>query len=314
MTQEATERRVSPRPVNPVTVSDDAMRLVDEAGGKSPPPTSSQRIRTTMGEWGPKMPIGILDSDGRLHKDIVTKRWKTRDDRELGKKIAPDAGLVEYVPLVVANMCSRLGPHNMDELDSAEKIVVLSTMYMADVFYVYTYLRMQTMGTRLNLHVDCPRRGCGVNFPYTGDLKSIDVVAVDEVDAILWRYQLEEPIAIRHKTVTHVQMAYPKWSVMEHARGIQSEAEIKALAIQGAIVGLNDEQVPVALSLSEIDELSKPDFEGLQESINQNFLGPKMGLEGKCSPAVCTKFMRGGHEFNLPIDWAYRNFFGASSR
>lgn len=271
---------------------------------------------TTMAEYGDKLPIGILDSDGRLHKDIVTKTWKTRDDRELGKKIAPDANLVEHVPLVVANMCSRLGPHNMDTLDDAHKSVILSTMYLADVFYVYTLLRAKTMGPRLSLNVSCPRAGCGVEFPYVGDLNTIEVaaVAVDDIDAIMWRYDLEESITIRRQTVTHFQMAYPKWSVMELARGNTNEAEVKALAIQGTIVGLNDDQTPVALTLNEIDELSKRDFEAIQEGLNQNFLGPKMGLEGKCSPEVCTRFKRGGHEFKLAIDWTYKSFFGASSR
>jgi len=277
-------------------------------------PSGPQRTTTCMGEYGDKLPIGILDGDGRLHKDLVTKVWKTRDDRELGKRIAPDTGLVEHVPLVVANMCSRLGPHNMDALDDANKSVILSTMYMADVFYVYTLLRSKTMGPKLKLQVRCPRAGCNVEFPYTGDLTTIDVVTVEDIDAILWRYDLEDPIAIRRQTVTHFQMAYPKWSVLEQARGNTNEAEIKALALQGAIVGLNDDQTPVSLTLNEIDELSKRDFESMQEGLNKNFLGPKMGLEGKCEPAVCTRFKRGGHEFKLPIDWAYKSFFGASSR
>jgi hypothetical protein len=109
-------------------------------------------------------------------------------------------------------------------------------------------------------------------------------------------------------------MAYPKWSVMESSRAALSDADVKAYVIQGAIVGINDEQTPVALGLAELDELSKPDFEGLQESVNQNFFGPKMGVEGKCTPEVCTRFKRGGFEFNAPIDWSYRNFFGHSSR
>lgn len=301
-TPQGTERRVS-RAVRSETPQEGASvaRIVT-------------RITTTMAEYGDKMPIGILDGDGRLHKDIVCKPWKTRDERLLGQKIAPDAGMVEHVPLVVANMCSRIGPHNFDGMDDAKKSVILSTMYMADVFYVYALLRSKTMGPKLHLTVNCPRVGCGVNFPYSGDLTTIEVIAVDDIDAILWRYDLEDPIEIRHKQVTHFQMAYPKWSVMEQARGNTNEADIKALAIQGSIVGVNDEQTPVALTLNELDELSKRDFENVQDGVNQHFLGPKMGIEGKCNPAVCERFKRGGHEFKLPIDWAYKSFFGPSSR
>jgi len=273
-----------------------------------------RRIKTTLAEQGDKLPIGILDTDGRLHKTIVTKPWNTRDERELGKKFPSDASMAEHVPLIVANMCSKLGPHDMERLDDAQKRLIVSMMYMADVFYAYTLLRVKTMSHRLTLNVNCPRAGCGVNFPYTGDLRTLDVMTVDEIDDILWRYDLEVPITLRRQQVTHFKCAYPKWNAIEQARGNTNEAEVKAIAIQASIVGLNDALEPVALTLHEIDELSKPDFEGIQATLNENYLGPKMGLEGQCRPEVCTRLRRGGFEFNLSIDWAYRNFFGASSR
>lgn len=283
----------------------------DEAPQVAPP--TPKRYSTTMAELGNKLPIGILDSDGRLHKDIVTKPWKTRDERELGKKLSSDTQISDHVPIVVANMCSRIGPHNMDELDDVKKSLILSTMYMADVFYAYTLLRIKTMGARLPLTVNCPRGGCGVSFPYVGDLNSVEVVAVDDIDAILWRYDLEDPIEIRRKRVTHFKMAYPKWSVMDQSRGA-NEADVKAHVILASVVGLNDEDTPVALSMAELDEVSKRDFEGLQNGINDNFLGPKMGIEGKCTPTVCSRFKRGGFDFKLPIDWSFKSFFGSSSR
>lgn len=278
------------------------------------PPVAAAPYKTTMAAYGDKLPVGILDANGALHKDIVCKPWRTRDERELGKKVAADTTMIEHVPLVVANMCSRIGPHNMDTISDAEKGVIVSTMYMADVFYAYALLRSKTMGQKLSLTVNCPRMGCGASFPFAGDLSSVEVVAVDDIDSILWRYDLEDPIEIRKKCVTHFQMAYPKWSVMEAARGNPNEVEVKAYAIQGTVIGLNDEQTPVALTLNELDELSKRDFEGVQEAINNHFLGPKMGIEGKCTPAVCERFKRGGYEFKVAIDWNYRNFFGASSR
>jgi hypothetical protein len=279
-----------------------------------PPKTAVTRVKTTLGEYGDKLPIGILDKDGVLHKDIVTKPWKTRDERELGKKVAPDTGMVEHVPLVVANMCSRIGPYRMDEIPDAEKSVILSTMYMADVFYAYALLRMKSMGHSLRLTVACPRMHCGVRFPYAGDLRTTEVMAVDNIDDILRHYNLEDPIELRKKRVTHFALAAPKWSVTEQAKGVTNEADIKAYVLQGTIVGLNDETEPVALTMNELDELSKRDFEGAQENINQNYLGPKMGLEGTCTPEVCTKYKAGGFEFKQPIDWGYKNFFGASSR
>jgi len=193
MTQSA-ERKVTREPVK-------------QPEAAPPKPPTSTRYSTTMAELGDKMPIGILDGEGRLHKDIVTKPWKTRDERELGKKLGSDAQISDHVPIVIANMCSRIGPHNMDTLDDPQKSLIVSTMYMADVFYLYALLRMKAMGPRLPLTVNCPRGGCGVTFPYIGDLTSVEVVAVDDIDdrprqglSDLARPRLERGKGPQHRT------------------------------------------------------------------------------------------------------------------
>lgn len=280
---------------------------------EAPQAASKGRYQTTMGELGPKLPVGILAGQ-TLHKEIVTKRWTTKEERELGELMPADASMAEHVSIVVGNMCSRLGPHDLDAMKPEQKAVAISTMWMGDVFYTYAWLRKKAMGPKLRLDITCPRGGCGVQFPYTGLLDTIDVMAVDDIDDILWTYTLEEPITIRKKTVTHFQMAYPKWSVMEMAKGSANEADVKAMTILGSVVGLNDDPEPVALATSEIDELGKLDFEQIQEGINEHFLGPKMGIEGVCEKSVCTKFKTGGFKFIFPINWGYKAFFGASSR
>lgn len=142
-------------------------------------PKKSTKFTTTLAAYGDRLPIGVLDTEGRLHKDIVCKTWKTRDERELGKKLANETSMADHVPIVIANMCSRIGPHDFEKIDDVEKSVVIATMYMADVFYVYALLRAKTMGNRLALNIDCPRQGCGVRFPFVGDLASLDVVGVE---------------------------------------------------------------------------------------------------------------------------------------
>lgn len=274
---------------------------------------SPGRIHTTLGEYRDKLPVGILHG-GKLHKDITLKTWRTKDERELGKKFPNDAGMAEHVSIVVANMCSKLGPHDMNSMSDAQRSLVISTMYMADVFYAYTLLRLKVMGKDLKLTISCPTPGCGVEFPYVGNIETIEVTAVDDLDDILWTYELQEPIDIRKQKVEKFRMAYPKWSVMEEGRGNTNEAEVKAMTLLGSIVGINDSLEPVSLIMSELDDLSKVDFECIIEGINEHYLGPKMGIEGVCTPEICTKLKRGGHKFIFPIDWRYKNFFGSSSR
>lgn len=271
--------------------------------------------RTTLGERGPKLPIGILSKEGAtVHTSFDVKPWKTKDERALGDLIAPDANMADHVSAVVANMTTQLGPHDMVNMKPEERDLAVRMMYVADVFYVYAYLRRRAMGNKLRLNITCPRQGCGVEFPYTGMIDTIDVMAVDDIDDILWTYELEEPIEIRKVKVERFQMGYPKWSVMHEAKGTTNQADVKAITIRGSIVGINDEQTPVSLTANEIDELSKIDFEQIQEGINDHYMGPKMGIEGECSPAVCSKYKRGGYKFMYPINWRYQDFFAASSR
>lgn len=279
---------------------------------EEPEKKSPGRQLTSLREQGDRLPIGIFH-EGRVHKDLAIKPWRTREEKALGKKVPPDAGMAEHVGVVVSNMCSRIGPHDMDAMDDAQKKATIAMMYMGDVFYVYCYLRFKSVSEKLHLAVSCPRVGCGVEFPWTGDIGSLDVMAVEDLDDIMWQYELQDPIEIRKQQVSLFHMAYPKWSVLDSQRGNTNEAEVKAATIQSAIVGFGEDPSPTILAASEVDELSKRDFELIQAGINDHFLGPKMAVEGKCSEAVCTKYKRGGHEFIMPIDWSYKHFFGSSS-
>lgn len=273
----------------------------------------STRYLTTLDEQKAKLPVGILDGT-TVHRDVVFKKWRTKEERELGRLMAPDMDMAEHVSLVVSNMCSRIGHHNMDEKDAAEKALIVSMMYMGDVFYTYSMLRKRVVGDALDVKVACPRAGCGVTFPYSGKLGTLEVACVDNIDDILWTHKLSVPIEIRKETVTHFDLAYPKWSVVEAGKGETSEAEIKALTLVGTIVGINGNgQAMSPLAMEELDELERDDFEAMMAGINENFLGPKMGVEGQCTPDVCKKFKRGGHDFAFSIDWRYKHFFARSS-
>lgn len=294
-------------------------RRVGRAGQQTPTENepeekSSGRELVTMEEQGDVLPIGILGPDKQtVHRDLVTKPWKTKEERELGKLVPTDAGMAEHVTIVVGNMCSRLGPYDLDKMDAAEKEVAISSMYMGDVFYAYCWLRYKRLASKLHLIVSCPKIGCGVEFPYSGDLGSIEVMRVKNIDDIIWTYTLHDPIELRGKEVTSFVCAYPKWSVLTANRGNTNEADVAAFTIQSTVVSLNDDPEPMILAMSEIDELSKEDFELMKVGIDTNFLGPKMAIEGKCDPSVCKTFKRGGHEFIMPINWAYKDFFGSSS-
>lgn len=270
-----------------------------------------KRRIVTMDEWGKKLPIGIPTAEGRLNKNFTTRPWKTKDERALGKLKKPSMTLGRYVGTVIAHMCDSIGDTNLSAIKKPEeRLVHIQRMFMGDVFYVYCWLRHESMGDRIKLNFTCPT--CAKKLPYVGDLMTTQVAVVDDLEALRWKYELQDPVEIRGKQVEKLQMSSPRWTAVDTASGSRDEANAKVTAIRSSIIAFNDEQDAVALGEAELDELSKRDLEALSAAIDDRFMGPNMALEGKCTPEMCP--MGGGYDFRVPIDWSYDNFFSNSSK
>jgi hypothetical protein len=269
------------------------------------PEAAPRRLKTTLGERGPLLPVGF-DVGGALVKGFVTKSWKTKDERELAKLKKPRMSMATYIGNVLGQMLSQFGPHSFSpEAKMAERLVGIGQAYMGDVFYAYMYLRTQVIGSELKMDVTCPTPDCG-NFRFVGDLGSTEVICVEEASALDWFHDLRDPIELRKKTVTKFRLRSPLWhSLVSTAAGDFSEMAGKIMAVQSSIVGLNDDGAMIAISDAEMDEVSKFDLESIAARVNDEFVGPKMAIEGKCPK--CER------EFKAPIDWSYDRFFTTSS-
>lgn len=266
-----------------------------------------RRVVKTLAEQGPSLPIGI-DTGTELAKLIHHRVWKTRDERELGKLKKPKMNMSQYVGTVLAHLYDVVGPWVFnDEMKPDERRVRIASMYMADVFYMYVWLRMNVIGEKLKMNVVCPQQGCQHKFPFTGDLNTIEVYTASSAKELGSFYELRDPIEIRHKTVRTFRMGPARWGIVESfGADISNEALGKIATVRGSITGLDDDPADVMLVDDELDELSKRDFEGLLAHVNTDFYGPKMVIEGVC-PRCET-------EFASMIDWRYDSFFSTSSQ
>lgn len=264
---------------------------------------------TTLGELGMKLPIGVRDQDGNLNKSFSTRPFKTRDEKILGKLKKNHMSMAEYVSLVVAHLCSSIGGIELNQDEEVElRASRLSQLYMGDIFYVYCWLRHEAMGDKLSLRFGCPT--CQKVLPFQGDLKSVEVKKAENIEALRWEYELQDPITVRGEKVTKFQMSSPKWMTAIGAKG--KEGDAKASAVRGSVIALNDSVDAFTLMESEVDELSKRDLETVCAEIDERFFGPNMAIEGKCGPEVCPS--GGGVEFRAAINWDYDSFFSGSSK
>lgn len=270
---------------------------------KTPPQTSIVQLK----ELGAHLPLGILDS-GSYVRDIALRPWRMAEERELGRirDANKDANIATFVSLVLSVMCTRLGPHDFGNMKPEQRRVIIGQMFMGDVLYVYVWLRVQTMGNMLDLNLTCA--SCGHKFPFKADLETVEVETAETEDAASWTYKLRDPFKIRDRMADAIRMGPTRWNALEmmDGRGGMNTGAAKAGIIQGCFRGLADDDKPMVIGDSELDDMSKWDLEHLTTEIDDYSIGPNMAVEGKCP--------RCNRDFRTSMDWGYDSFFGVSSR
>lgn len=283
-------------------------KMVGSAPEAEPEKAASEqprRYKVTLAERGPRLPVGF-NVGGALVGELKSRPWKTKDERELSKLKKPKMSMAAYISAVVGTMFSKFGPHGWtSETKLDERKVAIGQAYMGDVFYAYMYLRSQVIGNELKMNITCPTPGCG-SFAFKGDIGSTEVHCVDDAAALDWFYELRDPIELRKQEVKKLRLRSPLWHTLVSTSANEMTIALgKIMVVQGSIVGLNDDPTLIGLTDSEIDELSKLDLETLATKANDEYIGPKMAVEGNCPK--CER------EFTAPIDWSYDSFFTTSS-
>lgn len=266
---------------------------------------TERRVKTTIGELGARLPVGTPLADGSLAKDMISRPWKTRDEREIGRLRHEGMNQARYASLVVSQLYSQLGKHQwVEETKSPERILAVGTMYMPDVLYAFIWLRMQVISTTLKMNVKCGK--CSNPFTFIGDMNSTEVYTINKLADLDWFYDLQDPINIRKKKVDRFRLQTPHWFNLEGTikEGF-NESLAKILMVRSSVVGLNDEPDLTMLVESEMDEISKRDLEAINTKINEEFIGPKMAIDGEC-PRCAQPFVQA-------IDWRGESFFTVSS-
>lgn len=263
----------------------------------------------TLREQGAKLPIGIVDDSGVLHKDFSIKRWTAKQERELGKIRQENKALTmpEHIALVLSVLCDKVGPHDFTKMDKlAQKQLAISQMFSCDVFYLYCYIRCQSLGSLLSFDVVCPL--CGKEYHSETDLLEMTNNVADGVSETLWEYELIEPFEFRGVEIKTLNIGPTYWHSLEKAE-VEGRLDIesgKMAMIVGSIRGFKEftvkDIVPV---VEELDDMGKRDIVKLVDDMNGKYFGPDMRLF-----TVCEKCK---NENIQPIDWSYQSFFGSSS-
>lgn len=272
--------------------------------------TQDGMTKTTQAALGTALPVGVAGGSGARARDLALRPWRLKEERELGKLRAQhsEASLTQYVSMIIATMCSRLGALDLDKVtDLNQRRVFVSQMYTADVFYTYLTLRIHAIGPEMSLKLKCPH--CRHEFDFMADLSTTEVWQLADGHNGEWVYKLMDPFQARGKTVTGFRLGPSRWASMEDADVAKGDmGSLKAVAILGSVKGFADDPNDIVMLQQEMDEMSKRDVEKLVTEINDRGLGPVMSVEAKCTRERCQR------TFHAPIDWGYDSFFSTSSR
>lgn len=269
--------------------------------------------KTTMSKLGANLPLGVLDTAGALCTPFSVKPWRMKEEKELGKlrsEVKGRVSVAQQVTLVVSHMLNSVGNHDFTKLEQPEKHLVISQMFMGDVWYVYAYIRKQCIGEEIPMKLNCPR--CGKEFDYQANLQTLQVNRSSSLEATKWDYELKNELEIRSKSVKKFVLGPQRWEIAEKSYATNDDSVAKELALIGSIKGLNDDEAQIELIPGELDEMSKVDVETLINRIDLNYMGPNMAIEmtkdDKCPHCQYSS------EYLISLDWSYNNFFGISSR
>lgn len=273
-----------------------------------PPEPEPQTKRIELRELGARLPLGVVGTDGLIHKDIACKPWRGREEREVSGFKSESQEKGDFVTRLISFMFTRIGPHDFESMKEAERKAVVATLYMGDVLYMYVWLRVQCLGKSLKMDLTCLR--CNFEFPYDADLNTVVVRTADSLENAKWSYVLKSPFEIRGEMANSFDLAPTRWQTMEtsikkqYDAGDANGSGTKMDMIEGCIKRVTGREDMVLIS-KEFDDMLKVDIERLATRIDKHEVGPDLSVKEKCP--------RCKRDFVTTLDWGYESFFGDSS-
>ena len=262
--------------------------------------------KVPLSENGSVLPIGIRDSTGQIDRTLASREWRMKEERELGAAVKriKETELGKYISTVLSVLCTKVGPYDFESLKTPERAVHISSMWMADVFFAYLCLRVQSIGDKLELTVTCDK--CGASFPFVADLNTVSIRSVEKYEDALWDYEVVKPFTMRGKEVKKIKMGPARWSTMEQvgADSISNFGMMKATMLSSSIHSVEGIEGNFIFVPDDLNDMRKIDIERLTELLDVNSLGPDMSIEDQCSNCL--------QDFRSSITWGTGGFFGVS--
>ena len=269
-----------------------------------------------LSELGKQLPIGLLETveeaNGQkevLKKefDVIATDWNIeRDVDKTWKKIKQQPGItiLDYLVCVLAHTVIKLAGVNFRKHNPDRRLAVLNNMFAGDIFYMYTYVRIESMGNTFPIEkMECARCKHVHDFPV--DLYSLEVATRKDAAGLYKTIQLRDGFESMGEQRHEITIRPATFFALAHIPDT-NEAEMFAALTKDSVVAIEGMPEGATMTDSDIHQLSKWDMSMINEEIDLVAGGPQWIIEGECPKC--------NFGFDHEIDWRYSNFFSRSSR
>lgn len=261
----------------------------------------------TLGVWGKQLPIGV-ESNGKLMRSFDLKPLNWVMEREINNHWAARRSSItigEYIGTILAVAVTQIGNQDISKFKFEKRLLVFNQMYQADIFYMYAYLRLISVGHEMKMS-DVACGSCGFRFPFTADLRSLEVVVIDNPKDLVSELNLSTGFDLNGQNRSKLKLKPPLWNMMGPSLPTNNnQAEVFAALLSNCVVGIEGMPEGTTLTEREISQFTKHDIGICQDMMDKIIAGPRWEVEGNCPKC--------NSEFYDIVDWGYDSFFAISS-
>ncbi|MCK5019300.1 MAG: hypothetical protein KAS32_19730 [Candidatus Peribacteraceae bacterium] len=270
----------------------------------------------TAKDLGFTLPIGVIRGGGR-DRSFSLKEHGYDTEKALGewKKLNHGKPTTAVVTKLIALLLDSLGGEPFEHLPGdpldveAKKLGDVSSLYSADVFYIYSRARIEELGNEYITPFVCEKETCNFTAEeMIHDLDSMEVTCVEDISELEKEVPLVKGIRFRDGSIRKKLIVSPMlWHGMDSSGIIGKEDEllVKLYFISKCVTGVEGNDGAIVLLPDELKSLRKIDIEILDREINSISLGPSFVSRGNCPECNDHQIFR--------LDWSYNHFFGVSS-
>jgi len=267
----------------------------------------------TLAQYGKRLPIGIL-VDRRLLKDFEVRKVDFKVESEISetwkrfieKARREQLTTLQYILNVLCHTITKLGGRDFQELPFAQRMAVLHKLYDGDPYYMYTYVRIETIGPNIDLlNLEC--FNCGNQIPeFSADLTSLEVATIETPNDLYKEVMLRDGFTFsKREGCKRLKIQPTTINSVLNASSLNATQQ-KAEQIREAVIEVEDFGDASFLDNHDLETMTKPDFDMLIKVISRHTGGPdwSVTVEGcKC-----------GKDFRVLLPARYEDFFARSFR